>query len=201
MGYSRDGERTMTFMNQHRFATRVVLPHDWCSNDFLQRGVTFLQLSSPLEEAMPITHGEFETHARQQLTVVGFATDLISGGEPGARMYKMALDRELNITRTMGTMLRYEGDLQGGQLVTLISSFEITFLIGFCLGFSGALVIRESDLVAVGVHIQGGTFNTTELTGGPYSVRFPVYEQLVGLLKNGSGPDFLFEIKPDTNQV
>ncbi|KAI1347454.1 hypothetical protein F5Y01DRAFT_318776 [Xylaria sp. FL0043] len=121
----------MAFMNQHRFATRVVLPYDWCSSDLKQRGVTFPQLSSPLGEAMPITYGELETYARQQLTVMGFATDPTNGGEPDARMYKMALDREFNITRTMGNMLRYQGDLQGGKLVTLVNSFEITFITGF----------------------------------------------------------------------
>ncbi len=67
------------------------------------------------------------------------------------------------------------------------------------LGLSGAPVIRNSDGVAVGMHVRGGSFNLAVVIGGPYGVDFHVYEEVVKLLEGGGGTDSGVKVETDAD--
>ncbi|KAI1114167.1 ATP synthase F1 [Nemania sp. NC0429] len=162
LGYDPSGEGS-----QQRSVSRIVLPLDWIDNGAEQRDVAFLHLDAPFQNISPLAYCTTEVNAHHDVTVVGFAADLREDGEPGARMYEMAVSRDIDLEHTKWNMLAYQGDLHGG--------------------FSGSPVIRDRDLTVIGVHCRGGTFNSAVAIGGAYGVRFEIYEKVARSLEGNKG--------------
>ncbi|KAI1345949.1 ATP synthase F1 [Xylaria sp. FL0043] len=161
--------------SQQRSVSRIALPLEWINTEADKHDVAFLKLTSPFWDATPIPWDSPEIHARQQLTVVGYPTDLGKGGEPGGKMYQMTIDHEIDLERTKMNLLMYQGDLQGG--------------------LSGAPVLRDRDHVAIGVHIRGGSFNTAAVISGVHGVKFRVYEEVMGMLGRQGVSDSGLEVQ------
>jgi V8-like Glu-specific endopeptidase len=179
IGYGAGSSNAGEPSSNERFATRIALPFEWSSARSEQFDVAFLQLDSPFRNVAPLAYRTPETKAQQQLTVVGYPADLGSAVGPGGEMYAMEICREINLEQTKGNMLTYQGDSGGG--------------------LSGAPVIRNSDGVAVGMHVRGGSFNLAVVIGGPYGVDFHVYEEVVKLLEGGGGTDSGVKVETDAD--
>lgn len=94
---------------------RIALPLEWINAETEAHDLAFLQLNSPFQNVTPIVCDTPEIKARQQLTVIGYPTDLGTSGEPGGEMCEMKINRDINLERTRWNMLAYQGDLQGGK--------------------------------------------------------------------------------------
>lgn len=110
---------------EQRFVGRVMAPLEWINEETEQHDVAFLQLDSPFQNVSPIIVDTPEINARQHLTIVGYPADLSVGGMPGAEMYEMKIDRNINLERTKFNMLVYQGDLKGGEYSHIFQDFEI----------------------------------------------------------------------------
>lgn len=110
LGYSPSEEG-----GQQRSVSCIVLPLDWIDNEVEQRDVAFLHLDTPFQNVKPLAYSATEVNAHHQITVVGFSTDMRQDGEPGKRLYEMAISRDIDLQRTRWNMLAYQGDLQGGE--------------------------------------------------------------------------------------
>ncbi|KAK6537417.1 hypothetical protein TWF694_011604 [Orbilia ellipsospora] len=179
IGYDANPETTDISTGEQRLVSRVVMPFEWIASENEQHDMAFLQLNSPFENATPIARGTPEINTLQQITVIGYPTDLGTGEKIGDQMYKMQISRDINLKRTKRNMLVYQGDFKGG--------------------FSGAPVIRDSDFAAIGVHARGGSFNSAVVIDGPYGVRFQAYEEVLRMLDKGS-TDSALEIETDINR-
>lgn len=99
----------------HRFVKRTAVPVQWMDRQTEQHDMAFLQLDSPFQNVVPISCDTPEISARQHLTVVGYPADVCARGVPGGEMYEMKIDRDINLEHTRCNMLRYQGDIQGGE--------------------------------------------------------------------------------------
>ena len=100
---------------QKRLISRITLPLDWVNAGAEHHDVAFLQLDSPFQNATPLALGTPGVHARQQLMVVGYATDIGTAEDPGDRLHEMKVDRDIDLERTKWNMLTYQGDINGGK--------------------------------------------------------------------------------------
>ncbi|EXV04914.1 peptidase S1 domain protein [Metarhizium robertsii] len=152
----------------HRFVKRTAVPVQWMDRQTEQHDMAFLQLDSPFQNVVPISCDTPEISARQHLTVVGYPADVCARGVPGGEMYEMKIDRDINLEHTRCNMLRYQGDIQGGD-----------------------------DFTAVGVHIRGGSFNSAAVIGGPYGIKAQAFQVVLEMLEEGGGVNSGFQVEVD----
>lgn len=132
---------------EFRMAKRCVTTDRWLTTrgskayDF-----AMVQLDQPFTNVTPIKYIETPPMGSLNLGVVGYPADrLDENNEKGARMYEMFLETKYNLEKQIDTMLEYVIDTEGGN--------------------SGAPVLRESDLVAIGAHVYGGDKNAASVIG------------------------------------
>ncbi|KAF2811320.1 trypsin-like serine protease, partial [Mytilinidion resinicola] len=133
---------------QCRQGKRVATTLDWLTAKGNRAfDASFILLDSPFEGITPFKFADTPLSGSMSLGVVGYPGDLKdpATNEPGAHMYEMFLPTKFNLVDSQWRMLEYEIDTFGGN--------------------SGSPVLRESDHVAVGVHVYGGSPNSASVIG------------------------------------
>jgi hypothetical protein len=115
IGYNAVQENANISTVEQRFVKRIAAPLEWINAESEQCDVAFLQLDSPFHNVKPIAYDTPEISTHQCLTVAGYPADLSVGGMPGGKIYEMKIDKDIHLERTKNNMLRYQGDLQGGE--------------------------------------------------------------------------------------
>lgn len=95
--------------------------------------------------------------------MVGYPGDLSDpvSGEKGAFMHEMFLPTEFDLAEQADTMLEYQIDTFGGESFYYSLRSPLTLRVGN----SGSPVLRQSDLVSIGAHVYGGTYNSASVIG------------------------------------
>ena len=124
-----------------------------------------MQVETPFTGITPIGFEETPSQGNLVLGVVGYPSDLKDRhtGENGAHMYECYLPTEFDLSKQADTMLEYQIDTFGGE-----SLHEHTYLRasnGRQSGNSGSPVLRQHDLISIGAHVYGGTFNSASVIG------------------------------------
>ncbi|ERF68250.1 hypothetical protein EPUS_02706 [Endocarpon pusillum Z07020] len=147
IGYSgRDSEKSRNV--QFRQVKRIVTTEGWVKTKGSKAfDVSFMQVDTPFTGIRPIRYEETPARGNFELGVVGYPGDLSDKytGEKGAHMYEMFLRTEFDLAGSPDTMLEYNIDTFGGN--------------------SGSPVLRQSDLVSLGVHVYGGAMNSASVIG------------------------------------
>ncbi|KAI4209751.1 MAG: hypothetical protein LQ351_007347 [Letrouitia transgressa] len=100
-----------------------------------------MQVDKPFTGISPIKYIETPAKGSMELGVVGYPGDLSDPrtGEKGAYMYEMFLPTDFDLATQADTMLEYQIDTFG--------------------------VLRRQDLVSIGAHVYGGTYNSASVIG------------------------------------
>ncbi|KAL8832995.1 MAG: hypothetical protein Q9170_004594 [Blastenia crenularia] len=140
---------------QFRQVKKIVTTEGWIKTKGQKPfDVSFMQLDKPFTGVTPIQFEETPAQAHLELGVVGYPGDLKdrTTGEKGAHMYEMFLPTDFDLSNQADMMLEYQIDTFGGN--------------------SGSPVLRQHDLVSIGAHVYGGTFNSASVIGkygNPYN--------------------------------
>ncbi|KAH7136160.1 hypothetical protein B0J11DRAFT_611978 [Dendryphion nanum] len=142
---------------QLRMGIRVASPESWLTRGATEsRGdVSFIRVNKPFTGVIPFKYATTPlTGVNQRLGVVGYPGDLMkrSTGEKGALMYEMFLPTNYTLDGSKNKMLQYTIDTFGGN--------------------SGSPVLRQGDLISIGVHVLGGNPNSASVISGKYGNSF-----------------------------
>ncbi|KAL9035035.1 MAG: hypothetical protein Q9214_006774, partial [Letrouitia sp. 1 TL-2023] len=133
---------------QFRRVKRIVTTEGWVKTKGQKCfDVSFMQVDKPFTGISPIKYVETPARGSMELGVVGYPGDLSDPrtGEKGAYMYEMFLPTDFDLATQADTMLEYQIDTFGGN--------------------SGSPVLRRQDLVSIGAHVYGGTYNSASVIG------------------------------------
>ena len=151
---------------QFKHVERIVTTEGWVINKGKKSfDVSFMQVETPFTGITPIGFEETPSQGNLVLGVVGYPGDLKDKdtGEKGAHMYECYRPTKFDLSKQVDTMLEYQIDTFGGE-----SLHEHTYLRasnGRESGNSGSPVLREHDLISIGAHVYGGTFNSASVIG------------------------------------
>ncbi|KAK4694818.1 glutamyl endopeptidase, partial [Lecanoromycetidae sp. Uapishka_2] len=147
IGY--DGHQSEKDPNvQFRQVKRIVTTEGWVKTKGQKSfDVSFMQVKAPFTGITPVKFEETPSQGSLILGVVGYPGDLSDKrtGEKGAHMYEMFLPTDFDLSTQADTMLEYQIDTYGGN--------------------SGSPVLRQHDLVSIGAHVYGGSFNSASVIG------------------------------------
>ncbi|KAF6227395.1 hypothetical protein HO133_008839 [Letharia lupina] len=133
---------------QFRHVKRIVTTEGWVTTKGQKSfDVSFMQVDKPFTGITPLRFEETPSQGKIVLGVVGYPGDLTDKqtGEKGAHMYEMFLPTDFDLSTQADTMLEYQIDTFGGN--------------------SGSPVLRQHDLVSIGAHVYGGSFNSASVIG------------------------------------
>ncbi|KAJ4293978.1 hypothetical protein N0V90_007667 [Kalmusia sp. IMI 367209] len=149
VGYNgKDSVTDLKAKVQFRTGKRVATTLEWVTAKGQRKfDVGFVQLDAPFTNVTPWKFDETPLSGSYKLGVVGYPGDLSDPKtkEMGAQMYEMYLNTNYHLAESHLQMIQYEIDTAGGN--------------------SGSPVIRESDSVAIGVHVYGGEPNSASVIG------------------------------------
>ena len=122
IGY--DGRQSEKDPNvQFRHVKRVVTTEGWVKTKGQKSfDVSFMQVEKPFTGIRPIRYEETPSQGNEVLGVVGYPGDLSDKNtrEKGAHMYEMFLPTNFDLATQSDTMLEYQIDTYGGELVLVI---------------------------------------------------------------------------------
>ncbi|KAH0564820.1 hypothetical protein GP486_001793 [Trichoglossum hirsutum] len=162
---------------QFRCGSRIATTLEWLTAKGNRNfDVSFITLDKPFEGVKCFGFADTPLSGSLDIGVVGYPGDLKDPGtgEPGAHMYEMYLPTKYNLADSQWRMLEYDMDTYGGN--------------------SGSPVLRQSDLVSIGVHVYGGSPNSASvigLYGNPfldYVAAFDLYGQKFQRSGNTTAP-------------
>ena len=165
IGYSgRDSEKSPNVQFKH--VKRIVTTEGWVRT----RGqksfdVSFMKVDTPFTGIKPFRYEETPAKGNLIIGVVGYPGDLSDKrtGEKGAHMYEMFLETEFDLAQSADTMLEYQIDTFGGKCPCRLYFKKKPHM--YSLGNSGSPVLRQQDLVSIGAHVYGGSFNSASVIG------------------------------------
>ena len=188
IGY--DGNQSEKDPNvQFRHVKKIVTTEGWVKTKGQKAfDVSFMQVDPPFTGITPVRFEETPSQGNLVLGVVGYPGDLSDKrtGERGAHMYECFIPTEFDLSTQADTMLEYQIDTFGGEPCTYLLQLDNNTSNGCRTGNSGSPVLRKHDLVSIGAHVYGGTFNSASVIG-KYGNPYEDYIAAFGLLLTNDG--------------